>query len=225
MTIKEQEDSLFAEWRINRKGFVADGVADENSYQQSGKKILFLMKEVNDPNCGGWDLRVKMREEGGRNATWDNIARWTLGIRDLQEDIPWSELKKKMSNEKRRGVIQYIAAMNLKKSPGGSSTDKALMEKVAMEDKGFLSRQFNFYDADIVICCGVDVSNTAHSCIKDIQGFKWKATSRGVPYHELGKPGKILISYSHPEARVSDNLLYYGLIDAVREIYQEKSGG
>ena len=223
MTIKEQENSLFAEWRINRKGFVADGVADENAYRLSGKKILFLMKEVNDPNCGGWDLREVMRA-GKRPPTWDNLTRWTMGIRKLPKDLPWSELKA-ISENQRKEFILSVAAMNLKKSPGGSATDKALMDKSASEDREYLSRQFNLYDADIVICCGVDVSNTAHSFIKEIQGFRWKATSRGVPYHELGKPGKILISYSHPEARVSDNLLYYGLIDAIREIYQEKSGG
>ena len=45
----------------------------------------------------------------------------------------------------------------------------------------------------------------------------WRQTSRGVDYAEF-KPGKYFISYVHPEARVADNLLYYGLIDAVREI-------
>ena len=219
MTIKEQEDKLFSEWRIDRKGFVPDGVADEAAYRQSEKKILFLMKEVNDFKG---DLRDFMREKGGRNATWDNLTRWTMGMRKLNNDIPWSELKA-ISENQRKEFILTVAAMNLKKSPGGTTTDKAMMKRIALEDKGYICRQFNLYDADIVICCGVDVSNTAHSCIKEIQGFKWKATSRGVPYHELGKPGKILISYSHPEARVSDNLLYYGLIDAIREIYQEKS--
>ena len=228
MTIKEQEDKLFSEWKAHRNHFVADGVADENIYLESGKgggkKILFIMKEVNDPEGGGWDLREVMRE-GKRSATWDNIARWTLGIRNLDRDISWKELNEKMLLGSKKEAIRSVAAMNLKKSPGGSATDKALMEKIAREDMDFLERQVEFYDPDIVICCGVDVSYLAHTCIKILSHPMWKATSRGVPYHELGTPKKTLISYSHPEARVSDNLLYYGLIDAIREIYQEKSGG
>ena len=45
----------------------------------------------------------------------------------------------------------------------------------------------------------------------------WKTTSRGVYYYEFDK-GKYFIKYAHPEARVSDNLLYYGLIDAIKEL-------
>ena len=42
-------------------------------------------------------------------------------------------------------------------------------------------------------------------------------TTRGVQYYEYEK-GKFFIKYAHPEARVADNLLYYGLIDAVKEL-------
>lgn len=45
----------------------------------------------------------------------------------------------------------------------------------------------------------------------------WQTTKRGVEYHEF-KAGKYIIRYAHPEARVADSLLYYGLIDAVQEI-------
>ena len=41
-------------------------------------------------------------------------------------------------------------------------------------------------------------------------------TSRGIWY--VRDEEKIIISYSHPEARTKDCLLYYGLVDAVKEI-------
>ena len=44
-------------------------------------------------------------------------------------------------------------------------------------------------------------------------------TARGIWYHEYQK-NKYIIQYSHPEARVADCLLYYGLLDAINEIYK-----
>lgn len=215
MTIKEQEDSLFAEWRINRKGFVADGVADEDAYLQSGKKLLFLMKEVNDPNCGGWDLRDHMRK-GGVGATWNNIARWIKGIRHLPEHTAWDDNMRKMPEGLRIAAVRDIAAMNLKKTPGGATTIKANLHDVAKEDKVFLWRQFNIYDADIVICCGQDVADLVHLCTKT-GGTPWKTTKNDVGYHEY-KPGNYLISFWHPAARKSALLMLNSIIAAMEEI-------
>lgn len=44
-------------------------------------------------------------------------------------------------------------------------------------------------------------------------------THNGVWYAIDGK--RIIIAYSHPEARVSANFLYYPLMDALREINKE----
>ena len=49
---------------------------------------------------------------------------------------------------------------------------------------------------------------------------KWDETLRGIWYKKIGK-NQHLIWYSHPEARVDNNLLYYALIDGVREILNE----
>ena len=45
-------------------------------------------------------------------------------------------------------------------------------------------------------------------------------TTRGIWYFREAS-GRIVISYAHPEARVKDCLLYYGLVDAVREVMQK----
>ena len=220
MTIKEQEDKLFAEWRTDHKGFVPDGVADENAYLQSGKKTLFLMKEVNDPNCGGWDLRVKMREEGGKGATWNNIARWTKGIRRLPERIQWDAKLERLSIVDRIAAVRDVAAMNLKKTPGGAATVKADLHNMAHRDAGFLRQQFEIYNADVVICCGQDVADLVHLCT-NTDSTPWKKTTNEVGYHEY-KPGKYLISFWHPAARgrgKSAYMMLNRLIAAMEEIY------
>ena len=57
MSITNEENSLFGEWKGNRKGFVSDGLISEQDYLNSNTKICILLKEVNDPDIGGWDLR------------------------------------------------------------------------------------------------------------------------------------------------------------------------
>lgn len=89
MSIYEAEEQLFQEWQENREGFVRDGVVSEEDYMASTPKIAFILKEVNDPGGGGWDLR-KFVSEGGRPQTWNNIARWVYGIRNITSIPEWN---------------------------------------------------------------------------------------------------------------------------------------
>ena len=215
MNIRQQEEALFEEWRAVRPAFVADGVVDESAYLASKTRLLFVLKEVNDPDGGNWDLREFMRS-GGRPQTWNNVARWIEGIRNLSSEIAWKQLES-IDEQRRISALQSVAAMNLKKTPGGHTTNLEELNKVAAEDRQFLNRQFNLYDPDIVICCGSPTSDTFHSLIDFGVEPAWQMTSRGVWFHEF-KPGKYVVSYAHPEARVADCILYYGLVDALSEI-------
>ncbi len=220
MRINEKEDLLFAEWREKRPDLVADGIADEQAYSSISPKLLFVLKEVNDPGGGSWDLR-EFIHAGGRPQTWNNITRWTEGIRQFSNDIPWSDLES-VDELRRKQALRSIAAINLKKTPGGHTTNLDGLAATATEDREFLNRQMELYDPDIIICCGSMTSDIFHSLIHFTEEPSWKMTRRGIWFHEF-KPGKYVISYAHPEARVADYLLYYGLIDAVREILNTAS--
>lgn len=213
MGIRTQEDALFQEWRAARQRFVADGVADEDAYSASERRILFMLKEVNDPEGGGWDLRQFIKD-GGRSHTWSNVTRWVEGVRNLSMDIRWEDLEQ-VDNNRRARALRSVAAVNLKKTPGFHTSDAGEVASIAAQDKVFLNRQIGLYDADLIICCGV--SDTFHWLVEFESQPKWKRTSRGIAYHEY-KPGKFVVAYAHPEARVADSILYYGLIDAIREI-------
>ena len=213
MSILQDENSLFDEWEGNRKGFVSDGLVSENDYLDSDIKVCIILKEVNDPDGGDWDLRQYL-SNGARPQTWNNIVRWIKGIRNLDSEIPWSEFEH-ISEEDRRFFLKSICAMNLKKSPGTHTTNIASLSKVAYEDRNLIERQFALYDPHLTICCGTG------ELFKDVAGFndlKWNRTNRGVWWYQRA-PKKYVISYCHPEARVDNPLIVYGLIDAVREIY------
>jgi len=213
MNITEKENTLFAKWEKLRPGFVKDGIVDENCYIKSNPKLLFVLKEVNDINGGGWDLRKFLRI-GGRPQTWDNIVRWVHGIRNLDKEINWTSIEV-IGSELRKEILTTVCVMNLKKSAGSCTTVNDELTEIAKKDKEYIVEQFCFYDPEIIIGCG----SLPSELFKELMGFKtnWKMTKRGIRFMEFMN-SKYLISYSHPEARVQDCLLYYGLIDAIKEI-------
>ena len=49
VTIVAKENVLFQSWRVDRPGFVKDGVVSEQDYLASSPLIVFILKEANDP--------------------------------------------------------------------------------------------------------------------------------------------------------------------------------
>lgn len=214
------EDALFSRWAIRHAGFVKDGAVDAQAYWASNPRLLFILKEVNATNRGGWDLREFVRD-GGRTQTWNNITRWTEGIRlaynHPQADMHWTQLAR-ISEDRRRKTLRSIAAMNLKKSPGSHTSNTHELHQVAQQDRAFLREQFDLYKPDVVVCCGSSVALEASKILKIP---KWQQSSRGVEYAIYNSECTVF-SYCHPEARVADQLLFYGLFDSVREISTRK---
>lgn len=204
-----QEQNLFEEWRQECPGLIPDGLVDEEQYRSSPRKLLFLMKEVN--GTGVKDLRDFLRA-GGRPATWDNIARWTQGLYDLDREYDWAELER--DNDARRlEMLKKICVVNVKKVPGGHTSKEKQIRSAGKENAAWLRRQISIYQPELIVCCGTERDYS------EIIGHwpDWQMTGRGILY--VRELDRIVISYAHPEARVRDCLLYYGLIDAVKEIY------
>ena len=218
MTLRDSEEQLFAEWRGKRSVFYPDGVINEAAWMRSTPKILLLMKEVNDPDEEGWDLR-EFLSSTDRQDTWDSVTRWVRAIRALPTEVPWKDLMRVKSAD-RRDHLGSLAVMNLKKTSGGHTTNVKSFRKIVEEDQDFLRRQFALYDADLVLCCGSEVTRAFYRWIGPEHAKRWKSTRRGVEFLEYA-PGKHVIDYSHPEARVSPFLLHYPLVDAIREIRSE----
>ncbi len=218
MSITDQEDSLFAKWRQGREHLVTDGVVNEDEYVRSVPRLLFVLKEVNDTkDGGGWDLREYVRNHA-QGQTWNNIARWIYGLRNLNQDIPWASISSIDSG--RKDLLQSICVMNLKKSPGGGVANPKVVQEIAQQDKAFLKSQFALYEADIVVCCG---TGWLFDELMTIDNAVLQSTSRGIQYRLMGR-GRSVIYYCHPFARVDACLLYYGLVDAAKEIMDCEQG-
>ena len=207
----KQENELLDSWANNTPGFIRDGVVVPEEYYNSHPKILVLLKEVN----GGedWDLRDFLKT-GGRSYTWNNVARWIEGIINIDKELSWEYLKE--NNEQRRlEMLKKICAVNVKKLSGGYTADNKIIKSSAKRNSENLKKQINLYCPDLIICGGTEASY--FESISEEEP-KWQMTSRGIWYVKEST-GRIVVSYSHPEARVKPNILYYGLIDAIKEIY------
>ena len=213
MKVVVEEESLFQSWRKYRSGFVEDGVVSEQDYLTSSPSIVVILKEVNDPDGGGWDLRQFLRN-GGRSQTCNNVARWVRGIRNRGQGDDWPNQYEKISEEFRIEVLRSICVINLNKSPGTHTTKIEKLKKVATEDAVLIQSQYAIYDPDLTICGGTG------DLFREVVGHdkhQWSQTRRGIWWYQRA-PEKVVIAYSHPAARVQASLLHYGLIDAVNEL-------
>lgn len=211
MLISEQEDKLFERWRSHRPQLVRDGLVNEAAYVASSPRVVLVLKEVNDKGGGGWDLRDVL-QEGKRWQTWNTVTRWMRGLRKLDRDLTWPEIQAKPSEDERRCAVRSLCVIILKKEPGGSSSDRAAVHRYANEDSAYLREQFDLYDPDLVICGGVgEVFRSV------IDARPWQRTSRGVRYVKVADSYHV-IDYYHPQARYPLGMLYFTLIDAVREL-------
>ena len=83
--LRIEENVIFDCWRASmseadRPTFVTDGVVNAEAYNDSSIKVLLLLKEVNDPDGGGWCLREYL-QNGGRSQTWTVVTRWLVAVR------------------------------------------------------------------------------------------------------------------------------------------------
>lgn len=210
MDIKAKEKEIFDKLRKIDPSIVEDGIVSEEEYLDSKYKILYIMKEVN--GGAGWNLKSFLYD-GGRSQTCDNVARWTEGLLNINQEYNWSYLEENNEN-RRKYYLKKIGVINLKKTSGGYTSNYKEISMAAFENRNLIKTQVDLYNPDIIICCG-----TADDFVKnyfDSKFVNWNMTKRGIQYIKCNN--KIIVSFAHPEARIRDAYLYYSLIDGVREI-------
>ena len=151
--LNAREDALVEEWKRclghAAENFVPDGVVCGETYESTWPRVVFLLKEVNDSSGGNWELRQFLRS-GGRWQTWNNVTRWTEGILALPKIRPWGNLETVDSNARIR-ALGKIAAVNVKKTPGGATANFDGMRGFARANRVFIRRQLELYRPNLVV--------------------------------------------------------------------------
>lgn len=199
---------LFEQWSTTKhdaNDFFRDGIIDEETWNSTSPKILYILKEVHETAKAGnaWSIAEMLSDaaqapvwNNDLSATWANVIRWTFG---LTEPIYTYHPKLHDFGSLRSG-LRRCAVLNLKKTRGGADADMEQVGKAAADNREWIKREIAIIDPDIIICCGT----------YDI--VKWRVFDPNIPDHIL-KSGNIcftgkcpvkeylFVSHYHPNNR------------------------
>lgn len=143
---------------------------EEDIWNNSDKRILFIAKELNNPN-NPYDSRVVVTfnpEEGivPSNKFIKAMLFITSGLLHSTDKSPAAFNKDEpMKNLMADWDSAAVAKINVKKQPGGATSSFAEISKSMEDYKEFLVRQIKLLNANIIICC--DGRGVILSAIKD----------------------------------------------------------
>lgn len=197
----EQLNQLFEKWEMavpEYKGkFVRDGIINEQLYKTASPKILFIMKEPNDPKQETWDFRDWWKDEIKYAFTY-RIAEWSYGILNNfpEYDEIWS--KKNAAQD----AIQNIAFMNIKKSGGIGNSESKIMTQHLKINFEFLHKQIGIIDPEIIII-GLSWNELRDGLFPQI---KWYDSGYDI---KIGKfNNSKVIDFYHPSSRTGPAASY-----------------
>jgi hypothetical protein len=142
---------------MNKKE-IEDGIICPEKFgkhQKSKHRILWILKEANDPDGGGWSLTdflaTRVDDSEGLfsynrwSATFGLVIKVSYGL--LNGFIDFDKIENDL--KKASDILDYIAIINIKKVPGGS---RAYLPKIAEEiNPQVILKQINEIKPDIVI--------------------------------------------------------------------------
>jgi len=137
---------------------IKDGIICQKNFGKHPKskhRILWILKEANDPDGGGWSLTdflaTRVDESEGLfhynrwAATFGLVIKVSYGL--LNGFIDYDKIEKDL--KKASEILDYIAVINIKKVPGGSRASLAeIAEKINPQ---VILEQINEIKPDIVI--------------------------------------------------------------------------
>lgn len=154
-TKNQQLDELFQTWKkeklYNNKDFTEDGVHNEEEYERTTPKILFITKEPNHENIL-LDQRVQdfkawfdLKTLVSLGTFAYHISEWSHG---LINDFP---LHNTITYQQRHEAISKIAFMNIKKSNGNSEaiSERIMLHACTYQDN--IRKQIMIIEPDLII--------------------------------------------------------------------------
>lgn len=229
MNIRENENTLFNEWRNKylKQSFVIDGCPYPDIYSKETQKVVFVLKDGNlgDPGSDGtieertYDQRGELEKEP--TLWWLTIARWAFFIQNPLST--WEDGQTKIKDmESIKEVLSHHCIVQLKKTWGGGSVANTTLATVVESDKNEIIRQLSIYQPHFIVACGNG------EFLSRVFGFTKRPTLQtpdGVGYWEiiLGNKQCFLIDYCHPSIRAGTKvkgLIAKGVALSIQSIKQ-----
>lgn len=217
-----------------------DGACNEAEYNKLEHKVVFLLKEVNDSgSTDSWSLIEEMQgQRDGKRAgesvkfteTWKNVARWMHVC--MNPRVNFVEVEKTIGASLQypvlRKVMNYVAALNVKKTFGKSSSEnKEIMDYLQDSLKGMSRRELvkkeieEILDPKFLICCGTfeyakliyEIPNTQAPTVvmmpeKETKNSTVYLLSNGTEFF-VNDTGRVFLKFCHPAwFSINKNILF-----------------
>ena len=194
-------DKEVAKISFDRLEPVFDGIINIDRYYDSKYKILWILKEPNSKNAGGWDMRDFIANDLHSYKNWKKTYKMiilsTVGL--LNNFKRWDNNLRYSENEN-MDILKSIAYINLKKEPGNSTSKDRVIKKSFNQNKNLIFKQIELCNPDIIIFGGTYKYFTSEDIKTISQDEKI-----------------ILVSSSHPNARIKHEDIYNNIISTVKE--------
>lgn len=234
-----------ASTREKQNGICFDGIIDEAVFYDQPKKVIFLLKETNGNDASGkaqesyhdWDYRGWLQhqqandepgdEENNRAfyKTFYNVCMWLDIFYDTLagKDVSYEEYMAsgRFNTDILRKNLSKTAIVNLKKTWGGASTDRAALNSYLQSEavREVLRKEIEHIKPDIVLCGGLD--GQVFRFAKNIFGEKAQKFSidggHETEYFRMGN--SIFLSFHHPSSRKKREDLYNNSAEIFRELH------
>lgn len=202
MLINEKLSLLYEEWRKEYPGhFVGGGIVNEERYETCDTKVMYLLKEVNDPDEErDWSLIDFIQEQIQERKFYRTMAIlgiWSFG---LQQGFPSYKFILEQKEKNIAGGLSNIAITNLKKSGGRGSSNMDDVKAYAMASKELWIKEIELINSNIVLCCGT------FSIVREVLGFQTEVCDSGALYGDAF--GIRFVEFTHPMYRISPKVNY-----------------
>lgn len=210
-------DKLFAQ--LTSKGTtVTDGVIDREAYFNAKPRLMFVLKEANSEDSWSYIDKFTKKDWLDRCNSLASIRRviyTSYGILKSENkdwsDFPWS------NEEECQSVLREIAFINIKKSPGGSTSNPTAIKEAYQKHRDLLKLQINTYDPDIIIFCNT-MNFVELSDFKGLEGAECKISEQNNHYYYVND--KLYIHAYHPSyMKFTDEGYVMDIVNIFREWY------
>lgn len=201
----------FLEKQIHRSrqgAFIKDGVISPEKWNsnENTTKVLFINKEAySEPEKKLLDLRKIIREgwRGPKGNMWIRMSELAYLLQHFcTEDF--INLSSVTIDEKRKALLSS-AFINIKKSSGTKSSEKASLLKYWDSDKELLLEQIIQIKPDFVILGGI------FHIVSEKLGLVPVSSGEEYFYSSQILPGPVFIKYRHPAYQVPADMYFYTL--------------
>ncbi|EEI85223.1 hypothetical protein [Anaerococcus lactolyticus] len=118
----------------------------------------------------------------------------------------------------RKKYLAPISVINLKKTPGKTTSNDSEIDKFAKDDREFIKNQVEIYRPDFIICGGTGDIFIKNNLNLDISS--WTYVSDYLSY--LIYNDTIIVKTYHPAYRKSKKDLFENIVSPIRDILNNK---